>query len=159
MGSVDLSFIRKNDSASNNHLYSDLHLDLVNEYKIHGNFEKNDTQLVDIRISYDIDAIKNSLTAIMSTYPGQRLLLPEFGTNINQFLFSAVSSSNARVIGEMITESIERWEPRIEVREVQIVPVISDHRYDITLNFYVPSLRMDANFGGSILKGEGFVQS
>lgn len=156
MGSINIDFIQRDNTTQDSHLYSDLHLDLDNDYKVKGNFEKSLTQLVDIKIAYDIDAIRNSLTAIFSTYPGQRLLIPEFGVNIKRFLFSPVSDTNALAIGELMTEAIEKWEPRVVVQSFNITPKTDDHQYDISLDFYIPSLRTGANFFGSILEGEGF---
>lgn len=156
MGSINIDFIQKDTTTQDDNLYSDLHLDIDNDYKIRGNFEKDTTRLVDIKIAYDIDAVKNSLTSIFSTYPGQRLLVPEFGVNLKKFLFSPVSDTNARAIGELINESIEKWEPRVTIRSLSIMPLIDDHRYDISLDFYIPSLNASANFFGSIIEGQGF---
>lgn len=156
MGSLNIDFIQKNTATQSEYLYSDLHLDLDNDYKIKANFPKDATRLVDIKIDYDVDAIKNSLRSIFSTYPGQRLLLPEFGIGIERFLFSPVSDGTARAIGTLMNQAIENWEPRVQVIELQIVPRVDDHRYDISLNFYIPSLKTTANFMGSVLQGEGF---
>lgn len=158
MGSINIDFIQKDNTTESEYLYSDLHLDLDNDYKVRANFTKVGTQIADIKIAYDIDAVKNSLTALFSTYPGQRLLLPEYGISIRRFLFSPVSSGNARAIGELMNEAIEKWEPRVVVRELTMVPRIDDHRYDMTLDFYIPSLKTSANFLGSILQGEGFTR-
>lgn len=156
MGSINIDFIKKDTTTQDSHLYSDLHLDLDNDYKVKGNFDKSSTRLIDIKIAYDIEAVKNSLTAIFSTYPGQRLLIPEFGVNIKRFLFAPVSETNALAIGELMNEAIERWEPRVLIQSLNITPKIDAHQYDITLDFYIPSLRTGANFFGSILHGEGF---
>ena len=157
MGSINIDYIKKDDTTKSSHLYSDVHLDLVNDYKIRGNFTKAGAQLVDIKVAYDIEAVKNSMNAIFSTNFGERLLLPEFGVNIKRFLFSPVSGSVARAIGELLNEAIEKWEPRVVVQRLNIIPVVSDARYDIQLQFYVPSLKTEDLFMGSILQGEGFI--
>ena len=38
MGSVNLDFLSKKDTGAVDYLYSDLHLDLDNDYKVKGNF-------------------------------------------------------------------------------------------------------------------------
>ena len=158
MGSLNIDFIAKDTTTKSEHLYSDVHLDLVNDYKKVGNYDREFTNLVDIKVSFDVQAVKNSLTSILGTNLGERLLLPEFGLNIKRFLFAPVSEGCALSIGELMTEAIERWEPRVLIRELKIFPNIDDQRYDISLDFHIPSLKTDANFLGSILQGEGFVQ-
>ena len=158
MGSVNIDFIGRNDITQSSHLYSDKQLNLRNDYKVRGNYDKANTRLIDIKISYDMDAIRNSLTAIFSTYPGQRLLLPEFGLNIQRFLFSPVSDTTARAIGELMHEAILKWEPRVKVTDLSISPKAYDHRYDISLEFYVPSLKTSGNFLGSVVAGDGFIR-
>lgn len=158
MGSINIDYIKKDDTAKGGFLYSDLHLDLENDYKIKANYTKSGTQLVDIKIAYDIDAIKNSINAIFSTNLGERLLLPEFGVNIKRFLFSPVSSGTARAIGELLNEAIEKWEPRVLVNRLDITPIIDDARYDISLEFYIPSLKISEVFLGTILQGDGFMR-
>ena len=158
MGSINLDFISKDNTTQSQYLYSDVHLDLENDYKIRANFPKDTTNLVDIKIAYDIEAIKNSMTAIFSTNPGERLLLPDFGINIKRLLFSPVSDNTAHTIGELMAESIERWEPRVTIKQLKIAPLKDDARYDIDLEFVVPSLKKSGNLLGSIIQGDGFIR-
>ena len=158
MGSISIDFIKKDDTTTTGHLYSDLHLDLQNDYKVRANWGKSSTELVDIKISYDIEAVKNSLTSIISTNPGERLLRPEFGLNIKRFLFSPATEHTAEIIGQLILDVIDRWEPRVTIREVTIIPLAEDQRYDVTLDFTVPSLKTGGSLFGSFLEGGGFVR-
>ena len=158
MGSINIDFLKKDDRTKTSHLYSDVHLDLENDYAIRGNYKKSETNLIDIKISYDIEAIKNSLTALFSTYPGQRLLLPSYGVSIQRYIFSPVSDGNARLIGEQLNNAISLWEPRVAINRINISPKKQDHRYDIVLDMYVPSLKESANFVGSIIEGDGFIR-
>ena len=54
MGSINIDFIERDTTTQDNHLYSDLHLDLDNDYKIKGNFAKDETRLIDIKIVCNI---------------------------------------------------------------------------------------------------------
>jgi phage baseplate assembly protein W len=155
MGSLNINYIKRPDVTKKGHLYSDLYLDLQNDYKIRSNLSKESTKLVDIKVSYDENAIKNSLNALLNTNPGQRLLLPEYGVNIKRYIFSPVSENNAYSIGEFIKDAIERWEPRVSVSGITIKPVISDARYDIFLDLYAPSLGKRIGFLSELVRGEG----
>ena len=156
MGSINIDYLAKDNTTQSPALYSDVYLTLTNDYKVRGNFTKDTTQVTDIKMMYDVDAIRNSLNALFSTYPGQRLLLPEFGINIKKFLFSPISETAAYAIAEIINQGIEKWERRVNVLNLAITPQIDEGRYDIALIFNVPTLKTDANFLGSIIAGEGF---
>lgn len=158
MGSINIDFLSRNDTTKSSALYSDLQLDLTNDYKVRGNFTKDSTQVIDIKIAYDLDAIANSLTNLFRTLPGQRLLLPEYGLNIQQFLFSPITTSSAHSIGELMSEAIDKWEPRIEITNLSIRPQPSDGVYEISLSFFVRSLKLNSTFSGNVVQGDGFIR-
>lgn len=155
MGSLKIGYIKQTEVAGNGHLYSDLYLDLTNDYKTTGNFRSESTKLVDIKIAYDQYAIKNSLTSLFNTNIGQRILLPKYGINIKRYLFSPVSVTNAYAMGAELKEGIERWEPRVTVKLITVQPVPDDNRYDLRLDLFVPSLGIPVSYAGTVVKEVG----
>jgi len=155
MGSLNINYIKKPERTKSGYLYSDIHLDLVNDYKVVGNFKKSETQLIDIKVSYDDAAIRNSLNSLLNTNPGERLLLPEYGINMKRYIFSPVSTGNAYAIGTVIKQGIERWEPRVSVKLITVVPVPDDHRYDIALDLFIPSLGKPVGYLGKLIENSG----
>lgn len=110
----------------------------------------------DIEASYDEAAIKNSLTNLFSTMPGQKLLNPDFGLNLSQFLFAPVSVTMARMIGNRIVEGIERYEPRVTVENVNVYPDPDEASYQIELSIKIPTLsNRNVSFTG-MLQQPGF---
>jgi uncharacterized protein len=67
--------------------------------------------------------IKQSLEILMNTNKGERMMLPEYGCDLQSFLFESISSSNMHLLSEMIKTAILNYEPRIRVNEV-----IIDHK-------------------------------
>ena len=64
--------------------------------------------------------IVESIRLILGTAPGERPMRPEFGCGIHNYVFAG---SDATTIGMMELEvrtALERWEPRIEVDDVEI---------------------------------------
>ena len=155
MGSLNINYIQRPDVTGKGHLYSDLFLDLDNDYKIRGNFAKESTNLIDIKVAYDEFAIRNSLNALFNTNVGQRLLLPEYGLNIKSFLFQPISNTGASALGNMIKEAIEKWEPRVSVTTITVQPDIDAQTYTITLDLYAPSLGRRITFLSELVRGEG----
>lgn len=62
--------------------------------------------------------IRESIRVILSTEPGERLMLPEFGGGLRRFLFEPNAASTRRLIEERVTRALAMWEPRIRVEAV-----------------------------------------
>ena len=129
-------------------IYTDLKLDLDLNYTYDPRLESKDT-IKDIKVSYDIEAIKNSLFNLFTTSPGQKILNPIYGLNLLQFLFTGITNENARVMGETILRGIEKYEPRVKVVKIFVFPDFDNQTYEIGLRLDVPTL----NIKGLGLKG------
>ena len=64
--------------------------------------------------------IEESIRVILSTAYGERPMRPEFGCAIHDYVFAPVDASTAGAIAYEVELSLERWEPRINVHEVDI---------------------------------------
>ena len=67
------------------------------------------------------DNIRQSIRIILSTEPGERLMLPNFGAGLKRFLFEPNNVVTHRLIEERILQSMELWEPRVKVDSVDII--------------------------------------
>ena len=94
----------------------------------------------DILVDNDIDAIKNSISNLFNTIPGQKLLSPNYGLSLKQYLFEPVTTSTANIIGETILNGITRFEPRVVVDKIKVSGNSDDKQYTITLIIRVPLL-------------------
>lgn len=72
------------------------------------------------------DNIRESIRIILSTEPGERLMLPNFGAGLKRFLFEPNTVSTHRLMEECIMQALRRWEPRIQVISVDIDAVVDD---------------------------------
>ena len=66
------------------------------------------------------NAIKDSIKNIVLTNHGERPFQPEFGGNIRAQLFETHTPTTYKTIETQIRNSLERFEPRIELLGVQI---------------------------------------
>jgi phage baseplate assembly protein W len=137
-------------------MFRDVRLDITDNNLISdtGLFKESTTN--DIDISYDEAAIKNSLTNIFTTFPGQKLLVPDFGLNLYQFLFMPATQSMARVIGDRILEGINRFEPRVTVTNIHVTVVEEENTYEIDLTLKIPALSNSTVKFTGILQQPGF---
>ena len=113
--------------------YTDLHLDLQLEKNI--GLGDNPRNSGDIKADNDIDAIKNSIRNIFNTRKGQKILSPEFGASIDQFLFERVDNFTGNIIGQTILDNLQKFEPRIEVIKINVYPFPDQNKYNLQV-FY-----------------------
>jgi phage baseplate assembly protein W len=67
-----------------------------------------------------IREIEESMRLILGTAKGERPIRPEFGCGIHDYVFAGADPTTAARIEQEVRESLERWEPRIEVEEVEL---------------------------------------
>ena len=139
--------------------YVDINLDL--EYDRSGpiiNREKESTNR-DLRISPDESAIKNSLVNLFNTRLGQRILLPDYGTNLEGMLFEGVSQFKGKVLGNHLLQAIEKWEKRVVVNKVKVIAQPDEHQYTIIIAVSVPSLGNKQTSLSGVITNEGFSET
>lgn len=62
--------------------------------------------------------IVESIRLILATAPGERPMRPEFGCAIHDLVFAPADSTTAGQIAYEVRQSLERWEPRIDLTDV-----------------------------------------
>ena len=155
MPTINLDFLKR-PQVEQTYLYRDLTLDIKDNSNLSdvGLFAEPTT--TDIEASYDEAAIKNSLLNLFSTMPGQKMLNPDFGLNLSQFLFTPATQAMARMIGNRILEGIERYEPRVSVTNVNVAVFEEQSEYEIDLALKIPKLSNSSVSFAGILKQPGF---
>ncbi|NER78558.1 MAG: GPW/gp25 family protein [Leptolyngbya sp. SIO1D8] len=64
--------------------------------------------------------ILQSLQIILSTQPGERLMQPDFGCELSQFLFEEVRQGVITSIQGIVSDALLYHEPRIKVERIEI---------------------------------------
>ena len=75
-----------------------------------------------VSLSQYEENIRQSITVILSTRPGERQMLPEFGCRLHELLFAPNNRVTSALVAHHVTEALERWEPRISVEGVSASP-------------------------------------
>jgi phage baseplate assembly protein W len=68
----------------------------------------------------DTRQIVSDVLQLLLTYPGERVMLPSFGTPLKALMFDVNDQTTAGKARQMIVASLKRWEPRIEVTQVTV---------------------------------------
>jgi phage baseplate assembly protein W len=67
-----------------------------------------------------VDQIKADLLQLLLTNPGERIMLPDFGTPLRKLIFEQNDASLEMMAKKMISESIAKWEPRIVISDISV---------------------------------------
>ena len=79
------------------------------------------------------NAIARSVRNIVFTLPGEKFFNENFGSRISASLFENIDDITASVIVEEITSSLERYEPRIELINVEAFPDFDNNSFDVLI--------------------------
>lgn len=64
--------------------------------------------------------IRQAIRIIIFTNRGERLMRPDFGAGLNDFIFEPVSTTTMAAIETRVRESLIAWEARIDVQAVTV---------------------------------------
>jgi len=94
-------------------------------------------------LNNDLIAIKNdnaiarSLRNIVFTTPGEKFFNESFGSRITESLFDNIDEITSSVIVDEITESINRYEPRVKLNNVKAYPDYDNNGFDVIVTYDV----------------------
>jgi phage baseplate assembly protein W len=71
-----------------------------------------------VAISEYEENIRQNITIIIGTRPGERQMLPDFGCRIHDLLFAPNTGATAHIAARHVDQALRRWERRIEVQKV-----------------------------------------
>jgi len=66
------------------------------------------------------DDVRQAITIILSTNPGERVMRPDFGAGLNRFVFEPVTTGTIAQLRTDVTNALVAWEPRIDVLQVGV---------------------------------------
>lgn len=91
----------------------------------------------------DTTAVRNSVHNIFSWIPGQRILNPEFGNKVREYLYEGMTNFTAEQVIAEIRKAIELWEPRVEIDDITRSDTVEENEQneiDIVVIYHVIGL-------------------
>lgn len=86
------------------------------------------------------EKVRQSIRLILATRRGERVMRPDFGAGLEDFLFEPISTTTAALLRHRVETALVRWEPRIDVTDVRVD--VADRtlgRLDITIGYRIRS--------------------
>ena len=64
--------------------------------------------------------IKEAVWIILGTAKGERVMRPDFGCGIHDFVFAPINTATVNLVENAVREALTLWEPRIELTKVEV---------------------------------------
>ena len=64
--------------------------------------------------------IRESITVVLKTEPGERVGVPDFGAGLGRFLFEPNTPATHARVRDAIQRALARWERRVQVEAVEV---------------------------------------
>jgi len=92
------------------------------------------------------DRIHQSMTLILATTVGERVMLPSFGSRLKELVFAPVNSATLQLASTYAREALEQWEHRIVVDDVSTgVDRAAANRALITVTYHLRDTNIPGN--------------
>lgn len=94
-------------------------------------------------LTSDILALKNesaiarSVRNIVFTVPGEKFFNEDFGSRVSQSLFENINDISANIIKNEIKSSLKLYEPRVNVKEVEVNPNFDQNEFNVTIIYEI----------------------
>ena len=92
--------------------------------------------------------IKESIRHILSTRPGERFFLPEFGSRLHELVFQQNDVVLKALARQYIVDAVKRWEKRVKVTTVEFSDdpeTTEQNRFLIRITYQVIADQIEGN--------------
>ncbi len=69
--------------------------------------------------AYEAD-VEQAVFQILSTAKGERVMVPDFGCGMHDLVFAPNTATQAGAVASEVRAALVRWEPRIDVLDVEV---------------------------------------
>lgn len=83
------------------------------------------------------DQIKSNLINLLLTDVGERVMNPNFGTNLKRFLFEGITNINNEALIDSLNNSISIYIPEITVIDIILTPTTDSNLINLAINYYL----------------------
>ena len=85
----------------------------------------------------DKAAIVQAIQSLLLTRKGERPFQPELGCDVQNMLFEPLDYASAGGIKQEIRETIERYEPRVSIAQLNCTPDYDNNGYNVEMQYTI----------------------
>ena len=103
------------------------------------NFDKNPFT-DDLSVVNNDNSIKQAVKNLILTAPGEKPFQPLVGSSVSQLLFEPLDAFTADAIMEEIALTINQYEPREKLTNVDVTPIFEGNKLNVTIEYQIVGL-------------------
>lgn len=99
------------------------------------------------------DSVRQAILLLLTTMPGERVMRPDYGCPLHRLMFAPNDATTAGLAMHYVRQALIRWEPRVEIMQLDAGPDPDEGRLTVTLEYRVRStgVREDLAFSLDLL--------
>lgn len=94
----------------------------------------------DVSVVKNDNAIKQSVKNLVLTNPGEKHFQPNVGSRVFNLLFEPLDAFTADAVKDEVINTINQYEPRVELTDVVVVPIDQGNKLSITIEYRIVGL-------------------
>jgi hypothetical protein len=91
----------------------------------------------DINKNLDQVAVINAIKNLILTNHYEKPFNPDYGSNVRKLLFETVDIVTASAIEREIQQTIQNYEPRVNLISVSVIPDVDNNAFSVQMYFYI----------------------
>ncbi|MEO9146845.1 MAG: GPW/gp25 family protein [Ginsengibacter sp.] len=103
-----------------------------------------------VELVSDYQDIEESLNILLSTSLGERVMQPDYGCNLNDYMFESLNSTLIGIIKHHVENAILYYEPRIVAESVEVTSQDSidliEGKFTIMVTYTIPQTNSRFNY-------------
>lgn len=103
----------------------------------------------------DEEDIRQSLKILLSTIKGERIMLPDYGANMEELLFEPLTVSFAKLMSVRIEKAILYYEPRIKTDDISYRQDPENGLVELKIDYTIIATNSRRNIVYPYYKNEG----
>ena len=85
----------------------------------------------------DKSAVAQSIKGLLLTRRGERPFQPDLGSGLQNLLFEPLDYGSGALIKKEIQETINAFEPRVQITKLACYPDLANNGYDVELEYFI----------------------
>ncbi len=125
-------------------------------WKFPPSFVKSQGEIIMVK---NEENIHNSLSVLIATLPGERILQPEYGCDLTDFLFEGIDVSLHKRMADRIEQSIIKFEPRVKVLKIEFEDLLyKEGKIEVQVHYEIKATNSRHNLVYPFYIEEGLVK-
>ena len=91
----------------------------------------------DLIATKNATAISRSVRNLVLTKQGERFFNPILGSQVSALLFENIDQLTASAIADEIRITIDNFEPRVELTEIEVFPDYDNSEFNVTIRYKI----------------------